>query len=67
MIMPGMGGKEVFEELRSLDPRVEVLLAGGYSLEPGAPYIIDRGCLGFLKKPFDMKFLSEKVEEVLNP
>jgi len=29
MIMPGMGGGEVFDRLRATDPRVKILLTGG--------------------------------------
>jgi two-component system, cell cycle sensor histidine kinase and response regulator CckA len=66
MVMPGMGGKEVFEELQALDPEVRVLLSSGYSLESGALDIMNRGCVGFLQKPFDVKSLSEKIRDCLN-
>ena len=65
MIMPGMGGGETFDELKDIDTDVRVLLSSGYSIDGRATEILNRGCKGFLKKPFDMKALSLKLREVL--
>ena len=51
MVMPGMGGGEVFDRLREIDPGVRVLLSSGYSINGQAQDILDRGCKGFLQKP----------------
>jgi YesN/AraC family two-component response regulator len=32
LIMPGMGGGEVYERLKEIDPTVKVLLSSGYSI-----------------------------------
>ena len=66
MIMPYMSGKEVFDQLKILDPEVRVLLASGYSLKGQAQEIMDRGCRGFIQKPFDTIELSRKIREVLD-
>ncbi len=65
MIMPGMGGGEVFDTIRSVDPEAKVLLSSGYSANGKAREILDRGCNGFIQKPFDIKQLSRKVREIL--
>ncbi|MGD8386195.1 MAG: PAS domain S-box protein, partial [Desulfobacteraceae bacterium] len=65
MIMPGTGGGEVFDRLREIDPHIRVLLSSGYSVDGNAQAILDRGCNGFLQKPFDLQELSEKLKEVL--
>jgi len=65
MIMPGAGGKETFDRLRQMDPQAKVLLASGYSVDGQATAILQRGCNGFIQKPFDMKQLSRKIREVL--
>jgi len=65
MIMPGMGGREVFERLKRVNPRVRVILSSGYSVEGQAQDIIDRGALSFIQKPFSVNNLSEKIREVL--
>ncbi len=65
MIMPGMSGAETFDQLRAVRPDVKVLLASGYSLNGQAREIMERGCLGFIQKPFSVQELSLKVRDVL--
>ena len=65
MIMPGMGGGETYDRLREIDGDVKVILSSGYSIEGKAKEIMDRGCSGFIQKPFAMEALSRKVREVL--
>lgn len=65
MIMPGMSGTETFDRLREINPDVKVLLSSGYSLNGEAKHIMDRGCNGFIQKPFHMKQLSSKVRKIL--
>ena len=66
LVMPGMSGGDVYDMLKSMDPAVKVLLASGYSIDGQATEILERGCNGFLQKPFDMKTLSQKVKEIIN-
>jgi CheY-like chemotaxis protein len=68
MIMPGMGGGETFDHLRDLKPDVKVLLSSGYSINGQATKILQRGCDGFIQKPFNMNQLAEKIQKILaNP
>ncbi len=64
MVMPGMGGGEVFDRLKAFDPAVKVLLSSGYSLNGQASEIIQRGCVGFIQKPFSLSQLSAKLKAV---
>jgi two-component system cell cycle sensor histidine kinase/response regulator CckA len=66
MVMPQMGGGEIFNTLKSLDPDVRVLLSSGYSLDGKAAKIMDRGCDGFVQKPFRIEDLSESIMAILN-
>lgn len=65
MIMPGMGGGQLYDILKEIDPDVKVILSSGYSLDGQAGEIMDRGCNGFIQKPFDLVQLSKKIHEVL--
>jgi CheY-like chemotaxis protein len=65
MIMPGMGGGETFDRLKEINPAVKVLLSSGYAVDGQARAILDRGCDGFIQKPFNLLELSEKIEIVL--
>jgi CheY-like chemotaxis protein len=65
MIMPGISGGETFDRLREIDPDVRVLLSSGYSINGEAKTIMDRGCNGFIQKPFQLGKLSGKIREML--
>ena len=65
MIMPGMSGGETFDRLREINPEIKVLLSSGYSITGKAQAIMDRGCNGFLQKPFQIEKFSRKVREML--
>ena len=67
MIMPGLSGGQTFDRLREIDPQVKVLLSSGYSIEGQAQQIMDKGCKGFLQKPFHLKELSKKTRDALRP
>jgi len=65
MIMPEMGGGKAFDLIKQLQPGQKVLLSSGYSLSGEARQILNRGCNGFIQKPFDIKTLSCKIREIL--
>ncbi|MFA5182201.1 MAG: PAS domain S-box protein [Syntrophales bacterium] len=65
MVMPGISGGETFDRLRQINPELRVLLSSGYSISGQAQEILDRGCNGFIQKPFHPEKLSLKVRELL--
>ena len=65
MIMPQLGGGQVYDKLKETNPEVKVLLSSGYAVEGQASDILRRGCDGFIQKPFTIEALSQKVREVL--
>jgi len=66
MIMPQMSGGEVFDALKSHSPDVRVLLSSGYSIEGQAGEILQRGCAGFIQKPFNIHQMSQEIRKVLD-
>lgn len=64
MIMPGMTGFETFEALKTIKSDVNVILSSGYSFNGQARDMIDRGCRGFIQKPYGILELSEKIWQV---
>jgi len=66
VVMPGISGRHLAEQLAALRPEMRVLYASGYAdsaithhgiLEPGIPY---------LQKPFTPETLGRRVREVLD-
>ncbi|MEE4264309.1 MAG: response regulator [Desulfobacteraceae bacterium] len=65
MIMPGMGAGDTYNGLQAIDPAIKVLLSSGYGVDEQTNEILQRGCKGFIQKPFNMQVLSDKIEEVM--
>ena len=66
MIMPDMSGGDTYDRLKEIRPKVKALLSSGYSINGQATEILNRGCKGFIQKPFKMKELSQKLREILD-
>ncbi len=65
MIMPAMGGGKIFDTIKKINPNAKVLLTSGYSLDNQVAKILNRGCDGFIQKPFNLNQLSGKIREIL--
>jgi CheY-like chemotaxis protein len=66
LIMPGMDGGSVFDKIRELEPLTPVVLSSGYSINGQAMKLMERGCDGFIQKPYSIKELGKKIREVLD-
>jgi len=66
LVMPSMDGGVVFSRIRELFPQMAVLLSSGYAIDGQAAQILQRGCNGFIQKPFSVAGLSEKVRQILD-
>ena len=66
MIMPGIEAGDTYDQLKAVNPAIKVILSSGYSLDQKATEILNRGCNGFIQKPFNMKNLQEKIDEVIS-
>jgi two-component system cell cycle sensor histidine kinase/response regulator CckA len=66
MVMPGMGGGEVYDIMKEINKNVKVLLSSGHSMDGQAKQILQRGCDGFLQKPYRMGEVSGKLREILS-
>ena len=63
--MPEMDGECVYELLKEIKPDVKVLISSGCSLRDQASQNLKYGCSGFIQKPFNLKTLSQKIEELM--
>ncbi len=66
MVMPDMNGGEAYDQLKKINPDVKVLLSSGYGIDGQASEILERGCDGFIQKPFDMADLSQQLRKILD-
>ena len=65
MVMPKLGGREVFRRLKAIDPQVRVLLSSGYSADGDTQAILNEGVLGFVQKPYVMNDLAQAVKRAI--
>lgn len=66
LVMPGMDGGAAFDTIRKIAPDIPVILSSGYSMTGKVTEIMQRGCNGFMQKPFTIAELSKKVRMVLD-
>jgi CheY-like chemotaxis protein len=66
VVMPGMNGRDLADQMHTLDPDIKTLFMSGYT----ADVIAHRGVLEegvqFIHKPFSKKDLAVKVREILD-
>jgi PAS domain S-box-containing protein len=65
MIMPGMNGGELYDRLKMLNPGVSTILSSGYSIDGQAESIMQKGCDGFIQKPFNLPQIAGKIKEII--
>lgn len=65
VVMPDLNGREVYEQVTAMHPRVKVLYISGYTSETIAHHGIVDKHVHFLQKPFDIRSLSYKVRDAL--
>ncbi len=66
VIMPKLGGRAVFEQLRVLRPKLPILFSSGYSGDAlHTNFILDEGLM-LIEKPFETSVLLKKVRNILD-
>jgi CheY-like chemotaxis protein/signal transduction histidine kinase len=66
MVMPIMDGRAAFNEIRKINPKQKIFIISGYSQREDLQDILDNGAVGFLRKPFQVKEIVEKIQEILH-
>jgi len=66
VVMPGMNGRKLAQEVKKLRPAMRVLYMSGYTNNAIVDYGVLEPGLWFLSKPFSLSSLVAKVREVLD-
>ena len=67
MIMPKMGGNEVFQALKTLKEDIKIIICSGYSEKgfAGIDKLLKAGASTFIQKPFTRKTIAYAVKKAL--
>lgn len=63
--MPVMSGTETYTHLRSLDPKIAIVLSSGYDDKVNLVNFEEDPAVFFLRKPYAMDTLIERIQEAL--
>jgi two-component system cell cycle sensor histidine kinase/response regulator CckA len=66
LIMPGIGGKKLLENILQIDPEAKVIIASGYNAAESAQMVKEWGAKDFISKPYEMNRMLRAVRNVLN-
>lgn len=66
MVMPGMGGRELAQNLSVIKPDLRILFMSGYTDDVGILAGHDDGASAFLQKPFTPEMLARTVRTLLD-
>ena len=66
MIMPNLGGRDCFREIKAMNPEVKAILSTGFSLDGAVQEIINEGIIGFIQKPYRLEQLSHAVSKAMD-
>jgi signal transduction histidine kinase/ActR/RegA family two-component response regulator len=65
MVMPVMGGVQLFQALRELQPSVKAVVMTGYPLEEEGRQLLAEGILAWIQKPLNPTQLAQTLRRVL--
>jgi CheY-like chemotaxis protein len=63
--LPVMDGDAVFDELKAIDPDVQVVLSSGFGEQATLGGMLARGLRGFLPKPYTHERLIEQIRSII--
>lgn len=66
VIMPGLGGVDVLQEIKAKHPKLPVLLLTGLGSKEKGEDGIRKGAFDYLIKPLDIDELIQKIYEAVN-
>jgi CheY-like chemotaxis protein len=64
--LPVMDGDAVFDELRAINPNVNVVLSSGFAEQDKISVMLGQGLRGFIPKPYSREKLLEHVRSTLD-
>jgi two-component system cell cycle sensor histidine kinase/response regulator CckA len=65
LVMPQMGGKECYYRLKSLNPKLKILVMTGFTADGSAEEFRREGASGVITKPFELHEFTETIQRII--
>lgn len=66
LLMPEMNGSTCFENLKIIDPQVNVIISSGIGDIKKKDELTKQGIRDYIEKPYSMQKIAEKIDKVIN-
>ena len=66
LIMPEMNGKQAFAEIKKIREDSKILISTGYAVDDKIEELLNKGCQGFIRKPFSLNEFSYALRKILD-
>jgi len=66
VMMPGISGRQLADQLRAIDPLLRIIFISGYSGDKLSGMVFDSKMTKFLQKPFSLKVLAAEIADMLD-
>lgn len=67
LVMPNMGGRELYDHVSSTYPHMKMVLITGYPLGTHTRELLDREKVSWLQKPLSSELVSKTIHDLLKP
>jgi two-component system cell cycle sensor histidine kinase/response regulator CckA len=65
MVMPHMGGQECYQQLKAMNPEVQIMIMTGYTSDTSAENFFREGNIQVIKKPFELQSFTKSVRQAI--
>ncbi len=66
IVMPIMDGRTAFKEIKKINPKQKIFIISGYSQRDDLEEMLQKGAVGYMRKPFQVKEIVDRVRDILN-
>jgi PAS domain S-box-containing protein len=66
IVMPKMGGRVAFRQMKTIRPDVKVICITGYTADSSSKDLLEEGVLRVLEKPLDLHEFSQAAHDAIN-
>ena len=66
LVMPEMGGVELYHAVKRINPAIQVMIMTGYPLELEGRALLEEGIVNWIQKPFSIRQLTDQIGNLLS-